>query len=101
MIAIYTKHPEKGVDFLIKVCERLRIDGDSKAKVVKTKSGYFSRLYGLNEYWEVLPIDNRVRGKKWKKCYVDLDISKNDLLNIVLTNKDPFSERWERPMIFI
>ena len=31
MIAIYTKQKKKGVDFLIKVCERLRIDGDSKA----------------------------------------------------------------------
>lgn len=100
MIAIYTKHPEKGVDFLIKVCERLRIDGDLKAKVVKTKNGYFTRLYSINEYWEVLPIDNRVRGKKWEKCYVDLDISKNELLNIVLPNKAS-SERWERPMIFI
>ena len=101
MIAIYTKRPEKGVDFLTKMCEQLHTDKNLKAKVVRTKNGYHTRLYSLNEYWEILPIDNRVRGKKWEKCYVDLDISKNDLLNIILANKDPFSERWERPMIFI
>lgn len=101
MIAIYTKRPEKGVDFLTKVCEQLHIDKDLKAKVIKTKNGYHTRLYSLNEYWEILPVDNRVRGKKWEKCYVDLDISENELLNIVLPNKSSSSERWERPMIFI
>lgn len=102
MILIYTRHPQKALDFLIKIEEQLYKDGITSARIAKTKNIYNTRLETLDEYWEILPIDNRIRGKKWRKCYVDLDISEQDLLTIVIPNKDHYlAEKWEQPMILI
>lgn len=102
MILIYTKHPQKALDFLMKIGEQLHKDGVTGVRIIKTKNIYNTRLEAPDEYWEILPIDNRTRGKKWKKSYVDLDISEKDLLTIVIPNKDyHLAERWEQPMILI
>lgn len=102
MILIYTRHPQKALDFLIKIGEQLNKDRITSARIVKTKNIYNTRLETLDENWEILPIDNRIRGKKWRKCYVDLDISEQDLLTIVIPNKDYYlAEKWEQPMILI
>lgn len=102
MILIYTRHPQKALDFLIKIGEQLHKDGITSAKIIKTKNIYNTRLETPDEHWVILPIDNRIRGKKWRKCYVDLDISEKDLLTIVIPNKDYYlAEKWEQPMILI
>ena len=103
MILIYTKRPQKALDFLMKVCERMHEDGIASAKIVKTKAIYNTVLHTPSEHWEILPIDFRTRGKRWNKCYVDFDITENELKDIVLPCHFYSTEegRWDRPMIFI
>lgn len=101
MVLIYTKRPHKAVEFLIKIYNKYKEEG-IPVKFLRTAGGYQTKMQVRDEMWIIIPISNDPRGYRWRKCYVDLDITERELKDIVLPKKDiDLTEGWERPMIFI
>lgn len=98
MILIYTKHPQKGIDLLENIIKDLK-SKNKKYNFIYRGNGYMSQLQTEKEIWKIVPTNDRARGFSWTKCYIDIDIDKDFLNNIVLKSRDKKMEEWDMPMI--